>query len=429
MRMNKQKKIVPRLRFPEFMKIGLEITTLGKISAVIKERAGEDKYILMSVTSGVGLIPQKEKFGREVAGDSYKNYVVIKKYDFAYNKSATKQFPEGYVAMLEQCDDAAVPNSIFTCFRIINAESFPPYFNYLFQNNYHGHWLRKYIEVGARAHGALSVDTKHLWSIPIALPVHKEQEKIADCLFSVDKLIDAESRKLEALKRHKKGLMQKMFPAEGETLPKWRFPEFQGCGEWKLQKLKQVCDFQEGYSFSSNDFEANNTDSNCIQVVRITDINNKNSNSEKVFVNMDLIRNNDLYKYLISKNDLVLSLTGAAGFNFFLWNTNVAILNQRTLKMIPKDEKNHALKFLIEPLIYKEINMHGTGQNNNLSKEVLKNVEIVLPTVYKEQQKIADCLSEIDTMIKEQLNKVEQLKTHKKALMQGLLPSLEEADI
>ena len=47
----------------------------------------------------------------------------------------------------------------------------------------------------------------------------------------------------------------------------------------------------------------------------------------------------------------------------------------------------------------------------------------------KEQQKIAECLSEVDTMITEQSNKVEQLKVHKKGLMQGLFPSLEEADV
>ena len=104
----------------------------------------------------------------------------------------------------------------------------------------------------------------------------KEQQKIADCFFSIDALIDAESRKLKALEKYKIGLMQKLFPAEGKTLPEWRFPEFQACGEWKLQKLGQVCDFQEGYAFSSNDFVKINTDSNYIQVVRITDINNKN---------------------------------------------------------------------------------------------------------------------------------------------------------
>lgn len=429
MRMNKKKEVVPKLRFPEYIGNNLKITKLGKISSIVKEKAGENKYTLMSVTSGIGLVPQKEKFGREIAGDSYKNYIVIKKYDFAYNKSATKQFPEGYISMLREYDIAAVPNSIFTCFRITDSESYPPFFDYLWNSNYHGHWLRKYIEVGARAHGALSVDTKHLWSMPLALPDFKEQQKIADCLSSVDDLIDAESRKLRALEKYKKGLMQKLFPADGKTLPEWRFPEFQGCGEWKLQKLDQICDFQEGYAFSSNIFVANKTDSNYIQVVRITDINNKNLNTDKVFVSMDVISNKDLYKYLISKNDLVLSLTGAAGFNFFIWNTNIAVLNQRTLKVIPKDEKDHAIKFLIEPLIRKEINMHGTGQNNNLSKEILKNVEIVLPTFHKERQKIADCLSEIDAMITQQSNKVEQLKTHKRGLLQGLFSSLEEADI
>ena len=90
---------------------------------------GENKYTLMSVTSGVGLIPQAEKFGREIAGDSYKNYIVIKKYDFAYNKSATKRFPEGYISMLREYDTAAVPNSIFTCFRITDSESYPLFFD------------------------------------------------------------------------------------------------------------------------------------------------------------------------------------------------------------------------------------------------------------------------------------------------------------
>ena len=59
-----------------------------------------------------------------------------------------------------------------------------------------------------------------------------EQQKIAECLSSVDELIAAQARKLDALKTHKKGLMQQLFPREGETLPKLRFPEFRGAGEW-----------------------------------------------------------------------------------------------------------------------------------------------------------------------------------------------------
>lgn len=116
MHMNDKKTILPKLRFEEFNSYPKwEITTLGEISKPIEEKVGDKICTLMSVTAGKGLVPQKEKFGREIAGNSYKNYYVIKKNDFAYNKSATKQFPEGYIAMLTDYDEAALPNSIFTC--------------------------------------------------------------------------------------------------------------------------------------------------------------------------------------------------------------------------------------------------------------------------------------------------------------------------
>src|ERR1035438_7097435 len=63
-------------------------------------------------------------------------------------------------------------------------------------------------------------------------PDECEQQKLAECLSSVDDLIAAEARKLDALKTHKKGLMQQLFPGEGETQPRLRFPEFQDAGEW-----------------------------------------------------------------------------------------------------------------------------------------------------------------------------------------------------
>jgi type I restriction enzyme S subunit len=73
----------------------------------------------------------------------------------------------------------------------------------------------------------------------VAYPDRKsgEQQKIADCLASLDERITLEAQKLDTLKTHKKGLMQQLFPAEGETLPKLRFPEFRDAGEWVEGKL------------------------------------------------------------------------------------------------------------------------------------------------------------------------------------------------
>ena len=69
--------------------------------------------------------------------------------------------------------------------------------------------------------------------IELALPEVAEQQKIADCLGSLDDLIAAEGRKLEALRQHKQGLMQQLFPQPGETRPRLRFPEFEDAPAWE----------------------------------------------------------------------------------------------------------------------------------------------------------------------------------------------------
>ncbi|GAB1473142.1 hypothetical protein MASR2M69_05830 [Bacteroidota bacterium] len=80
------------------------------------------KYKLMSITSGVGLVSQIEKFGREIAGESYKNYYVIHNEDFAYNKSSTKLYAEGEIAMYNDEEMSAVPNSILLASDLIKTK-------------------------------------------------------------------------------------------------------------------------------------------------------------------------------------------------------------------------------------------------------------------------------------------------------------------
>lgn len=420
MRMSKKKEIVPRLRFPEFVGRRLKITKLGRISSIVAEKAGENKYTLMSVTSGVGLVPQAEKFGREIAGDSYKNYIVIKKYDFAYNKSATKQFPEGYISMLEEYDIAAVPNSIFTCFRIIDSESYPPFFDYLFNNNYHGHWLKKYIEVGARVHGALSIDTNHLWSMPLVLPDFKEQQKIADCLSSIDELIDAESRKLKALEKYKRGLMQKLFPAEGKTLPEWRFPEFQNQNAWSRSLLGDLLDVLMCKRIFSN--ETSETED--IPFYKIGTLGEKADS----FISRSLFEKYKKTYRFPRQGEILISCSGTIGRclpydgeDAYFQDSNIVWLDNPTSLI-----SNELLFYLLS-------NVHWNKLNSTTITRIytsdLKKLVLIFPEKKEEQQKIADCLSEIDTIITEQSNKIEQLKAHKKGLMQGLFPSLKEADV
>lgn len=203
----------PEYRFKEFEKDGeWEEKKLGEIVSIITEKVGNRKFTLISIDSGVGLISQIEKFGREIAGNSYSNYIVIKKDDFAFNKSSTKVFPEGQISILDKYEAGAVPNSIFTCFRVKKEEVFPYYLKFLFDNNLHGKWLRKYIAIGARANGALNVNNSDLLELKIPLPKILEQQKIADTLSALDDLINAQTQKIAELQNHKKGLLQGLFP-------------------------------------------------------------------------------------------------------------------------------------------------------------------------------------------------------------------------
>ena len=81
----KKKTMTPKLRFPEFRE-AWTTKDLGERAVLIIDKAGTNSYTLMSITAGVGLVSQIEKFGREIAGESYKNYYVIKKGDSVFFK-------------------------------------------------------------------------------------------------------------------------------------------------------------------------------------------------------------------------------------------------------------------------------------------------------------------------------------------------------
>ena len=102
-------------------------------------------------------------------------------------------------------------------------------------------WVRTQIQKEAQGAKVLGISPKRLRNVQLPLPNDSaEQQKIADCLSAVDELIAAQARKVDALKTHKKGLMQQLFPREGETQPRLRFLEFRDAGEWEDQSIGNI---------------------------------------------------------------------------------------------------------------------------------------------------------------------------------------------
>lgn len=416
-----KKKLIPELRFPEFVKEReWDIKPLGYLSKEIVEKTKGRKYKLMSITSGLGLVSQMEKFGREIAGNSYKNYYVIHNGDFAYNKSSTKLYAEGEIAMFEDDQIGAVPNSIFTCFRFDQKKIYPTFAKYPFINNLHGNWLRKFIAVGARAHGALQVNSKDLFSVPFPYPSLPEQQKIASCLSSLDELIAAHNDKLQALKDHKKGLMQNLFPQEGQKVPNYRFPEFVKDGEWVEKSLDSLSTkISDGIHATPKYDDAG----------EYYFINGNNLIEGKIWIDEKTKRVSEeeynKHKRDLSKSTVLLSINGTIG-NIAVYNNEKVILGKSAC-YINVSEINADKTFII---YYIQTNstknyFHSelTGSTiKNLSLKSIKETIIKVPVKSKEQQKIASCLSALDELINAQAAKIEQLQLHKKGLMQGLFP-------
>jgi type I restriction enzyme S subunit len=243
-----------------------------------------------------------------------------------------------------------------------------------------------------------SVNKSAIENIAVKFPVIGEQQKIAECLSSMDELIAAQARKLDALKAHKKGLVQQLFPREGETQPRLRFPEFRE--QWVETQLDNLCSsISSGRDQIDSDgaFDLYGSTS-VIGKTRKVSFSGERILVARVGANAGMLTKAK-GEFGVTDNTLVVSLKPSTNIDFlfhYMGNIN------------------------INKLIF------GSGQPL-ITGSILKNLPIHVPKD-SEQQWIADCLTSLDDLIVAQTRKLEALKTQKKGLMQQLFPSPEEVE-
>lgn len=419
-----QPALMPSLRFPEFESAGDWTTVkLGSVATINTEKVGNNICVPMSITSGVGLVRQEDKFGRVIAGDSYKNYLLLKPNEFAYNKSATKEYPEGFLTLYSGTELAGVPNSIFTCFRINGESPDVRFLNYQFWNNLHGRWLRKFIQVGARAHGSLSINDSDLMALPVPVPAGTtsvaEQQKIADCLSAVDELIAAQVRKVDALKTLKNGLMQQLFPRDGETLPRLRFPEFQGVGEWEDQAVGDFGEVVTGSTPSTAQPVFYGGDVPFVSPADISDMRfvdqTKTTLTAAGFAETRHIR-----------AGAVLFVCIGSTIGKVAQTLHDCATNQQINAVVPSSKHSDGFVYFALSLASERIALlAGKQAVPIINKSIFSSVRLRAPRL-PEQERIAACLGSLAALVAAEAQKLEAIKTHKRGLMQQLFPFLEE---
>lgn len=398
--------LVPKLRFPEFRGAGAwKPITLQEASTLVAERVGKRKLTPVSISAGVGFVPQAEKFGRDISGNQYQLYTLVRDGDFVFNKGNSLKFPQGCIYLLEGWGQVAAPN-VFICFRLKDGYS-NGFFQNCFEQNQHGRQLKRHITSGARSNGLLNISKETFFGVEIPTPTPAEQQKLAECLSSVDELIAAQARKVDALKTHKKGLMQQLLPREGETQPRLRFPEFQNAPAWKVKPLGKVAENFDNQRVPITSSDRNAGDVPYYGASGIVDY------VDGFIFDEDLLCISEDGANLVARTyPIAFPISGKT------WVNNHA--------HVLRFENACTQKFVEVYLNSIKLDDFITGMAQpKLNKAMLDRIPIPHTSV-PEQQRMASCLSNLDALITAEAQKLVTFRTHKKGLMQQLFPSPEE---
>ena len=252
--------------------------------------------------------------------------------------------------------------------------------------------IQKYLQGGQ---GNLSGEI--IKSIRVPFPSSKEQQKIAACLSSLDDLITAAVERLEGLQQHKKGLLQQLFPREGSNTPELRFAGF--TGEWEEKTLGEVLSYIQPTPYI---VDSTVYDSAGIPVLTAgkTFVLGYTDETDGIFTNLPTIIFDDF-------------TTESRYINFPFKVKSSAI------KMLTLKDDNNDLYFLYSLMSTIDFTV---GAHKRYWISEFQNLIVSIPSL-PEQQKIASCLSSLDTLIAKQQERIALLKTHKKGLLQQLFPN------
>lgn len=415
--------LTPMLRFPEFRHgPGWKRSQLHEIAEPVAERVdNRDHNNILTLSGERGLVLQSEYFGKQIAGTNSDRYLKIQRDDFVYNDRTTKASEYGTIKRLSKHAQGIV-SPIYKCFRFKRGE-FPAFWEWYFESGAHTAELRGLANEGARA-GRFNVSIDRFLSTIAYAPDSEsgEQQQIAECLSTLDDLIGAERRKLDALKAHKKGLMQQLFPREGETLPRLRFPEFKGTQEWQKTSLSGLGQLVSGLTYSPEDVRESG-----LLVLRSSNVQNGEiALEDNVYVVPDIKGAN-----ILQPNDILICVR----------NGSKALIGKSAMIPIGMPRCTHgafmtvfrakAPHFVFQLFQTDTYNKQVAGDLgatiNSINGTQLLQYRFAVPSP-DEQHRIATCLSSLDELIAAQGGRLSDLQSHKQGLMQKLFPAPAEAE-
>ena len=401
---------IPKLRFPEFKGEWEEKKLSDFMTRLTRKNSNNESSRALTISSVDGLIDQGEFFKKQIASKDTSGYYLLKNGDFAYNKSYSVGYDYGSIKRLDRYEDGVV-STLYICMTL-TSDTNSDYLTHYFDSM---KWNKSVSEIsaeGARNHGLLNIPTESFFQTKHFLaPTLAEQQKIADFLSNVDSIITAETKILNTLQKRKKALMQKLFTRQ------LRFKSDDGTDfpAWEEKKLGEISSSPKyGLNASGIDYDGEH------KYLRITDIDEVTHTFSPEEITTPSEFSDD---YLLEENDIVFARTGASTGKTYLYNPNDGDLYFAgfLIKFHIKDANARFVFYQTCTHEYEKwVHIMSTRSGQpGINSEEYSTLKIKLPCI-EEQQKIADCLSSMDSLIQNQQKVVTTWQQRKKALLQQM---------
>ncbi|MBA4822435.1 restriction endonuclease subunit S [Pantoea ananatis] len=412
--------IEPKLRFPEFLDAGAwSVQSLGKL-AKRSTRKNIDGALNRVLTNSAehGVVDQRDYFDKDIANQGNLNgYYIVEMGAYVYNPRISTTAPVGPIS--KNRIGTGVMSPLYTILNFNNGQN--DFYAHYFKSTHWHLYMRQSSSTGAR-HDRMSISNDAFMGLPLPVSTQEEQQKIADCLASIDDLITFQRQKVDELKAHKEGLLQQLFPADGEPRPKLRFPEFLDAGAWSFQSLGKLAkrSTRKNIDGALNRVLTNSAEHGVVD--------------QRDYFDKDIANQGNLNGYYIVEMGAYvynprISTTAPVGpisknrIGTGVMSPLYTILNFNNGQ---NDFYAHYFKSTHWHLYMRQSSSTGARHDRmSISNDAFMGLPLPVST-QEEQQKIADCLASIDDLITFQRQKVDELKAHKEGLLQQLFPQIGE---
>ena len=248
--------------------------------------------------------------------------------------------------------------------------------------------------------------------LPISIPKIEEQKKIATYLSNLDNLITLHQRKCEVLKEYKSGMLQKMFPREGQRAPEIRFPGFSDA--WEQRKFPEFVEFYNGLTYTPGDVQESGT-----LVLRSSNVKNGEiADADNVYVNPEIATSENVRKgdiIVVVRNGSRALIGKHAEIKESMPNTVIGAF----MTGIRSEHPSFVNALLGTAQFEKEIEKNMGATINQITGYMFSKMEFMIPGD-EEQEAIGKYFKEFDNLITLHQHKCEELKKYKKGLLQQM---------